>query len=192
MARKKAPPKVEDGDDLVPESFIKIRDITQVSPEDVAKLLAENERLKAELAEEQAARGDAEQRALQQAAATLGQRSEQEVPTGNKVEISMCDGYKTVGYKEDGRPVLKPIWKRVEVPTYFYLIDLPPAGGEGVCINGTWYYHGTVVELDQYQLRSMKEIVYRGWDHERNISGFNENAYRTERRQTVSMKGMRG
>jgi len=61
---------------------------------------------------------------------------------------------------------------------YWYRIDLAPCGGTEVKINGTPYYHGSTYEFRTDLLRTVKEIVARTWDHENNIMGSNENAYK--------------
>jgi carboxylesterase type B len=61
---------------------------------------------------------------------------------------------------------------------YWYRIDLAPCGGTEIKINGIPYYHGSTYEFRTDLLRSIKEIVARTWDHENNIMGSNENAYR--------------
>lgn len=193
-------------DDL-PESFSKIVDIQNVTPEDVKRILAENARLTQELADQTAARTEAEQKLVDQAASQLAQTDIREVPTGRTVNMRMLDaayvdkhddgthtgapnGYRIVGYKDDagGRPILKPVFKSVKVPTFYYRIDLPPSGGEALKLNGVPYYHGTIGEFDLHTLRTVKEIVYRGWDHERNISGSNENVYREQKRPHISAR----
>lgn len=84
-----------------------------------------------------------------------------------------------VGKHEDGHDM----WK--------YKIDLSPSGGVDIRINGVPYYHGEVYTFDTATLRTVKEIVQRTWDHERNISGNNENMYRREMNVTISGKGGR-
>jgi carboxylesterase type B len=61
---------------------------------------------------------------------------------------------------------------------YWYRIDLAPCGGTEIKINGVPYYHGSTYEFRTDLLRSIKEIVARTWDHENNIMGSNENAYK--------------
>lgn len=183
----------------LPDAHMKIVDVHSATPEQIAALLAENAALQERLALETEARGEAEQRLLDQAVAQLGQAEIMEVPTGKTVKLKRLDlehegedrmGYRTKSYREDGRPNLAPVWKDVDLPTYFYRIDLPPSGGECMKINGEAIYHGTVIECDIDRLRSIKEIIYRGWDHERNISGSNENAYRTPKKQRLSAARM--
>src|SRR6202158_6117198 len=61
---------------------------------------------------------------------------------------------------------------------YWYRIDLAPCGGTEIKINGVPYYHGSTYEFRTDLLRSIKEILARTWDHENNIQGSNENAYK--------------
>jgi hypothetical protein len=95
-----------------------------------------------------------------------------------------------MGYKDDGREILKPVFRVIEVPTYFYKINMPPCGGEDCKQNGISLYHGAVYELDLDTLRTVKEWVYRLWDHDRNTSGSNENFYRKKLDLRFSARGM--
>lgn len=169
---------------------VAVASVKDTSEDDVAKLRAQVAALSEQL---QVARSEAEQKALAVAEAQTAfmQRDIQEIPTGKSVIVQRCSGYKTVSYRDDGRPILKPVWEDVELPTYFYKIDLPPVGGEGLIPNGVPFYHGTVYEVDIDTLRSWKEMVFRLWDHERNIRGSNENFYRRETAPTISASGRR-
>jgi hypothetical protein len=155
-----------------------------------AALLARIADLEAQLKASDAARGEAEKIALAAAEAqgALMQRDIQEVPTGKTVKLSRCTGYKVVGHKDDGRDILKPIFERVAVPTYFYKIDIPPVGGTDCKLNGTPYYHGAVYEFDVDTLRSVKDIVYRLWKHDADIHGSDENVYRKKRSPVISAR----
>lgn len=167
-----------------------VASIAGTSEEDIAALRAQVANLTEQL---DIARTEAEAKALAVAEAQTAfmQRDIQEIPTGKMVTVQRCRGYKTVGYHDDSRPIIKPVWKDVELPTYFYKIDLPPVGGEGLFDNGTPFYHGTVYEVDIDTLRSWKDRVFRLWDHERNIRGSNENFYRRETAPTISATGRR-
>lgn len=70
------------------------------------------------------------------------------------------------GENEDG----EEIWQ--------YKVELPPSGGEAIRINGINYYHGETYDFTTDQLRSVKDIVARCWQHESEIMGSNENFYR--------------
>lgn len=166
---------------------VSVASIAGTSDEDIAALRAQVANLTEELS---LARSDAEAKALAVAEAQTAfmQREIQEIATGKTVTVQRCRGYKTVGYRDDSRPILKPLWEDVELPTYFYKIDLPPVGGEGLIPNGVPFYHGTVYEVDIDTLRSWKEMVFRLWDHERNIRGSNENFYRRETAPTISAR----
>jgi carboxylesterase type B len=61
---------------------------------------------------------------------------------------------------------------------WWYRIDLAPCGGIDIRLNGQQFVHGTTYEFTTDVLRSVKEIVARTWDHENNINGTNENAYK--------------
>lgn len=148
---------------------------------DVSKLQAEVAELTRKLGEQTAKTTAAEDHAKQLASAQsvmIMQREIQEQPTGRKIKVQRLDRYDTVGHKDDGRPILKPVFKEVELETYFYKIDLPSSGGIDIKVNGISYQHGETYEFDVDQLRSIKDQVARSWAHEASIMGSNENAYR--------------
>lgn len=171
---------------IAQEAFAKIVSTKDTGPGDVNKLLAEIADLKKQLALSEQQRSEVEKAALAAAESQgmLMQREIQEVPTGKFVKVKRAvdkDGnpsYKVVGYRDDGRPIIKPVFRDVELPTYFYKIDIPPVGGEGMRINEMALYHGAVYEFDIDTLRTVKEMVFRLWDHDRNIHGSDENVYR--------------
>ena len=177
-----------------PETKVEVASIAGTSGEDVKKLLAEIADLKAKLAGEVTKRTKAEQDVLDaveaQGSGAL-QPAVEERPTGKHIEIQVLDKYETVGYKDDGRPILRPVFKKEKVPTYFYKIDIPPVGGLGLIINGVHMYHGTVYELDIHSLRSVKDMVGKIWKHERDIHGHDENEYgRAQVRNTAKRFGV--
>lgn len=59
-----------------------------------------------------------------------------------------------------------------------YKVDLPPSGGMCIKLNGLDYFHGEQYNFTTDQLRSIKDIVARCWNHEASIMGSNENFYR--------------
>jgi hypothetical protein len=128
--------------------------------------------LEAKLVDQQQANDDARMRAH------FVQNDNEEVPTGREIEMPKCVGYEVISYHDDGRPILKPKWAKEKVPTFMYKIDMPPVGGMDIKVNGVSYQHGEVYEFDLHTLRLVKDIVYRLRDHEANIHGSNENAYR--------------
>jgi hypothetical protein len=73
-------------------------------------------------------------------------------------------------------------------PVYFYRIDLPPSGGQHLVINGTMFYHGEQYKVRVSTLRTMKEIVFRGWQHEDSIRGSNENFYRSPQERRIGSR----
>lgn len=119
------------------------------------------------------------------------QRDVSEVPTGKTIKVQRAAGYKVVGHRDDGREIIKPVFRTVTLPTYFYKIDMPPCGGTDLKINGTPYYHGGVYELDLDTLRTVKEMVNRLWKHDSEIHGSDENFYRKQSKPTISARGMR-
>lgn len=174
-----------------------VASIKDTRPEDVEKLLAQIADLKEKLNISEQARSDAEKAALAAAEAQgmLMQREIQEVATGKTVTVKRAidekgnQKLKVVGYKDDGREILRPVFRDVKLPTYFYKIDMPPVGGMAIMMNGNALYHGTVYELDIDTLRTVKEMVYRLWDHDRSIHGTDENFYRNPRQDKLSMRG---
>ena len=159
------------------------------------KLLAEIEELKAklQLSEEQRSEAEAAALAMAEAQGALMQREIREVPTGKFVTVKRAvdpktgkPSYRVAGYKDDGREILKPVFHDFKLPTYFYKVDMPPVGGVDLKINDVSFYHGVVYELDIDTLRSVKEMVYRLWDHDRSIHGSDENFYRKPQETTLT------
>jgi len=159
-------------------------------PEEVSRLNAEIERLKKALATAQGETTEAQRAAKEaveaQAQSNLIMQGEiREVPTGKKVTVQRLKEYKVRGYTDDNRALREPVFHGVELPTYFYKIDLPASGGEGVNIGGQWYYHGQSYEIDIDLLRTLKDIVHRAWVHEATIHGNNENIFRKSENRVV-------
>ena len=174
------------------ETKTEVASVTGTSGEDVKKLLSEIEGLREQLAISETKRTAGEKAALaaaeSQGAGLMMQSNIMEVPTGKFIDIQVLDRYDTVGYKDDGRAILKPIFKREKSPTFFYKIDLPPVGGLGLTVNGMPLYHGTVYEFDIHSLRTVKDMVYRVFKHDADIHGNDENAYRKPENKQISMK----
>jgi ribosomal protein S28E/S33 len=164
------------------QAMTEVVNIDGVSEVDVKKLMSEVQELREKLAKAEEGRSEAEKQALELAKSQAGmviQSVVQEVPTGKTVEVQRAKRYEVVGYKDDGRPIHKTVMGPVKLPTFFYRIDLPPIGGEGIQINGVPLLHGMTVELDIDTLRTVKDIVHRIWKHDANVHGENENAYRS-------------
>ena len=128
--------------------------------------------LQSQLATERTLRTEAEENAL--AVAQAGQfftGNTEEQPTGNTIVVKKC----TNPHERDEK---KQKWIEVDVPTFFYTIDLPAGAGLSLSTNGVEYYHGQAYEFDFYTLGDIKSRVARCWDHEKSIHGDNENAYR--------------
>jgi hypothetical protein len=179
------------------EQFVQVESVDSAGADDVKKLMAEIKGLREALKVSEVARTEAEAAALAAAEAqgALMQRDIVEVPTGKFVNVKRAvdpetgdPTYKVVGYKEDGREILKPIFHDVKLPTFFYKIDLPAVGGLDLKTNDASLYHGVVYQLDIDTLRSVKERVYRLWQHDQTIHGSNENAYRPKQEPTLSMR----
>ena len=188
MPRKK---KVLDPATGEGEAVTKVASIVGTSGDDVKALLKKIADLEGKLQIETAARSVAEQAALEAVEAQGNgalQPAVEERPTGKKIKIQVLDRYEEVGFKDDGRSILRPKFKTVEVPTYFYKIDLPPVGGIGLTVNGMPLYHNTVYEFDLDSLRSVKDMVHKVWKHDRDIHGSDENLYRKPQPMQMSMK----
>lgn len=139
--------------------------------QELDELQAEVARLQAALLEEQSARSDAEEKARIASQAGFFVGGSEEQPTGNTIPVKVC-----INPTERNHDKLK--YKEVELPTYFYTIDLPAGAGLSLSTNGVEYYHGQAYEVDQFTLADLKSRVARCWDHEKSIHGDNENAYR--------------
>lgn len=142
------------------------------SPEEIERLRAEVTRLSKALTDQAQENEEARLRAKFIA------NDVEEVATGREVEVPKCSGYKTVGYRDDGRPILEAVWETERVPTFMYKIDMPPIGGMDIKINGNSLQHGQIYEFNLHELRLIKDIVFRLRQHEASIHGSNENAYR--------------
>ena len=140
--------------------------------QELEDLQAEVARLQAALLEEQGARSAAEEAARAVAAASpFVDHTVEEQPTGKTVPVEVC-------LNPGARKESEHRFHTVEMPTYFYTIQLPAAAGLSLSTNGVEYYHGQTYEFDPIMLAEMKSRVARCWDHEKSIHGDNENAYR--------------
>ena len=136
------------------------------------EMLAEIERLKKALGLAEVAKTEAEEmaRAIAQASPFAGGNVDEQA-SGNVVTVNVC-------LNPEVRDAKKLKWKEVELPTYFFRIDLPKGAGITLSTNGVEYYHGETYEVDIDTLRELKSRVARCWDHEKSIHGGNENEYR--------------
>lgn len=103
------------------------------------------------------------------------------IPTGRTVKRKMAS-------KPWERDEEDQDWQTVDIPLYRMKIDMPPVGGVQIMINGQPLQHGLIYELDEHQVRTVKDIVHRLEAHEANIHGTNENAYRPKTNATFSGK----
>jgi len=71
---------------------------------------------------------------------------------------------------------------------WHYWIDLAPNGGTDIKINGIPYYQGQTYKVTTDTLRVLKDVTARGWVHEQQIHGSNENFYRKPLNRTISGK----
>lgn len=68
-----------------------------------------------------------------------------------------------------------------------YTIDLALNGGEGIKINGRWYYHNQTYIFTTDQLRTIKDIVYRTHVHEQMVFGHSkDNFYRQQSNRSIT------
>ena len=141
--------------------------MAKTTEEELKAMQAEVARLTKALADSEASRSDAE--AIASAVMFGGNTEEQ--PTGKTVKVEVC-------LNPAEREEKKQKFKFVDMPTFFYTIQLPPGAGTDLTTNGIAYYHGQTYELDQLTLADIKSRVARCWDHEKSIHGGNENAYR--------------
>ena len=171
-------------------AHVEIASTKNVPNENERRLLDEINQLKAKLGISETARSEAEQRAIDAADSQgfLNDENE-EKPTGKFVKVSRLKEYKCVGHKDDGREILKPVFKDVLLPTFAYKINMPPVGGNDLKINEVPFYHGATYILDIETLRTVKEMVFRLWDHDKNIHGTDENAYRQKSHARISARG---
>lgn len=188
MARKKSapakakPPVDEDAPEGTQTAHIRVdstRDVTDPEHkkllDKIAALQAKNDALSGKLKTTEQERDALE---AAQAQGMLFQTTVQEIPTGKFVEIDQLARYKIVAYKDDGREIRRPVFKKVKVPTFKYKIDMAPSGDVAMKINGFPLTHGAVYTLDLHTLRTVKDIVARTWDHYRNTHKDDENFYR--------------
>ena len=140
--------------------------------QELEDLQAEVARLQAALLEEKGARSVAEESAKAVAAASpYIHSSVEEEPTGKTIAVEVC-------LNPWARKESEHRYETVQMPTYFYTIQLPAAAGMSLSTNGVEYYHGETYEFDPIMLAEIKSRVARCWDHEKSIHGDNENAYR--------------
>lgn len=68
-------------------------------------------------------------------------------------------------------------------------IQLDLAGHSNkIMLDGVQFFHGQIYEVTKSVADTMREIVARGWNHEREIGGANRDHYRAPRNTTFSMK----
>lgn len=169
------------------EGYAKTIDVSQMSAEDVGKLEAQVHNLKEQLAAAKDRATDAEARVAEALQFTVPD-GVQEVPSGHTVKVRKFKEWKSLGFKDNGDEIVKPVFSIIAVPSFYYRIDLPPCGGSDLKINGMPMFHGQRVEVDIDTLRTVKEIVYRCWDHDRSIHGSDENFYRKQKRPLISAR----
>lgn len=158
------------------------------SNDELSHLKAEVERLNKALKQSEQSRTESEERAL---AAAVGQgvpfiqNTVNEVPTGQKVKV-----------RKAKNPWVKKAdqleFEEVDMPTFFYKVDLPPSGGVCVKLDGVDYYHGETYTVHLDMLRTLKDSVYKAWVHEQTIRGnVNENVFRRPTARTLRGTGAR-
>jgi hypothetical protein len=162
--------------------------VKNMSQTDIDALLAENAKLKEQLEAKDRVRGEEERRQLLTAEAQFFTQNSQEVPTGQLRKVDRFVRNKVSGYGDRGQPILTPEFEEVEVPTYFYTINMPPVGGSCLRINGQEFYHGQTYKFDIDTLRTVKDMVFRLWKHDADIHGSDENFYRKPQRPHLSAR----
>jgi len=180
---------------LPPDHHLEIASLQNVGVDDIESLKKQVANLTEKLAAATAQRS-AEEIALLaslQGISSLAGDTAKEVATGKTVKVKRISTYTIAGYKDDGREIMRPKFKQVDLPTFFYKVNLPPCGGSDLKINGMPLYHGATVELDIDTLRTVKDMVFRCWAHDREIHGSDENFYRKTNRDvnpanTISMR----
>jgi hypothetical protein len=140
----------------------------EISVKDLQSQIAD---LQAQLLSEKEARSAAEDNAKATADAGIFVNRSDEQPTGKTIKIQKCSN----PWETDER---KQKLISVDVPTYYYQIQLPTGAGISLTTNGQDFMHGETYTVDLYTLIDLKSRVARCWDHEKSIHGDNENAYR--------------
>ncbi len=107
--------------------------------------------------------------------------SNTEVRTGRTVKVPRC---KNPWVKEDA----KQVWEDVEVPTYYFKVDMPPVGGIQILLNGEAIQHGQTYEVTPDRLATLKEIVYRLQAHDAAIHGNDEDTYRPRVSKEINVR----
>ena len=141
---------------------------------DLKALKEEIANLKKSLSAESAKRSAAEESALALSSANqfvTGSAGSNEHPTGKTITVNKC-------INPWERSEKKQKFVDLELPTYFYTINLPIGAGNSLMTNGIEYFHGQTYEFDCEILAEMKSRVAKCWDHESSISGKDENMYR--------------
>ena len=67
-------------------------------------------------------------------------------------------------------------------------INLAP-NAECLTVNGVQYWHGRTYKVDPGLARTLNEMSFRTWQHERSINGANENQYRRPLHHRLSGRG---
>ena len=103
-----------------------------------------------------------------------------------------AEGAFILDHKNQKKPLYEYVAKQKAVPIFKYRIDIPPSAGWSIMLGGIPLIHGQVYELTLDELRTVKDIVGKSWQHERGINGqANENAYRKPSEVRLGMSGGR-
>lgn len=142
----------------------------------------EVEALRARLAELQGQLDDANSKNAEAAArAAYFSAANTEIPTNRLVEVEYC--VNPWVKKEDDQ-----IWKKKQVSTYLFKVDMPPVGGVDIKVNGEAFQHGQTYEVTLDTLRQFKEIVYRLQAHEAAIHGSDEDVFRPRISKEINLR----
>lgn len=145
----------------------------KMTDNEVDALQAEVKRLTEQLGLSELKRTEAEQNAIAMAQAEMFTSTATEKPTGRTVKVKMCANPEVKTEKEQK-------WTEIELPTYFYTINLPAGAGLSLTTNGVAYFHGQTYEFGPRSLADIKSRVARCWDHEKSIHGSDENIFRKQ------------
>ena len=155
--------------------------VGNMTPNEIEELLAEREQLREAL------------KLSQDEAQRLHDESAKASAAGQSMAFQMANIQDVFSRQEDREELHprtgEPTGKMKTVDIWWYKIDLPPSGGMNIKLNSQPYEHGQVYEFTTDTLRTVKDIVFRCWAHERSIKGDNENFYRREKQPVLRMAG---
>ena len=154
------------------------------------ELLTRMNRLEAESAAKDQALDESSKKILALEAAAEAAGTEQLTSYGRQVQERFIGKRKVEGLKYDHKKK-EYMPHEFEVDMFEYLVDLAPNQGTEIKINSKPYQHNEIIEVDANTLRTLKEMIARGWVHESQVNGSQESKFRSpQQRPALSMKGM--